>query len=147
MKKIIEKQKVFDLTLKFLSFLSNWKLTESLIPSITKLLAKLNLSLNRPKPTNDLRKLAEIWKALMPPDGQENYKVAKVTNSTAFVEIYLHCPLRGTGKINTCHSFMNYDRTLMKNVGGSLTVLESQSDSGKPYCKLAIRRLGDNIDD
>lgn len=145
-KKIIEKQKTFDLTLKFLSFLSNWNLTDNLIRFVTRRLAKLNISLNKPKPTNDLKKLAETWKALMPPDGQDFFKITNITDDTAFVEINLHCPLRGTGKVNTCFSFMNYDRTLMEEVGGSLTILESQSNSGKPYCKLAIGRLKDNTE-
>ncbi|MEM6831190.1 MAG: hypothetical protein AAF551_11810 [Bacteroidota bacterium] len=42
---------------------------------------------------------------------------------------------------------MNYDRALMKNIGGSLTVLESQSNSGQQYCRLAIRKLEDPTDD
>ena len=35
----------------------------------------------------------------------------------------------------------------MKQVGGSLTVLESQSNSGKPYCKLAIRKIDSSTED
>ena len=146
-KQIFDKQKIFDFSLKFLSFLSNWKLTMLLIPPITKLLARLNLFLNRPKPVKDLKELAETWKALMPSDGQENFRFTGLSGQTAFVEIHLHCPLRGTGKVNACYLFMNYDRSLLESIGGSLTVLESQSNSGKSYCKLAIRRREDSIDD
>ncbi len=147
MKKILEKQKVFHLTLKLLNLLSKSKLTESFIVPITTILARINLNLNKPRQTEELSKLAETWKELMPPDGQENFKITEINHDTAFVEIHLHCPLRGTGKVNTCYSFMNYDRTLMKNVGGSLTVLESQSNSGKPYCKLAIRKIESSTED
>ncbi|MEM9052967.1 MAG: hypothetical protein AAGC47_13015 [Bacteroidota bacterium] len=147
MKKYLERQSTFNLTLKFLFFLSKWKLTKWLIVPLTGQLAKVNLSLNRPKKTNDLHELAESWKKVMPPDGQEYFKISRVTDDTAYAEIHLHCPLRGTGKVDTCHAFMNYDRALMKNIGGSLTVLESQSNSGKPYCKLAIRKLEDSTDD
>lgn len=147
MKKLLEKQIVFDFTLKFLSFLSKSKLTERSIFPITSLLARINVSLNKPKRTAELIRLAETWKELMPPDGQENFKIAEINQDTAFVEIHLHCPLRGTGKVNTCYSFMNYDRALMKQVGGSLTVLESQSNSGKPYCKLAIRKIDSSTED
>jgi hypothetical protein len=147
MKKLLEKQKVFDITLKLLSLLSKSKLTEKFIVPITTLLARININLNKPRKTRELSKLAEIWKELMPPDGQNNFKVEEINQDTAFVEIHLHCPLRGTGKVNTCYSFMNYDRELMKSVGGSLTVLESQSNSGKPYCKLAIRKIESPTED
>ncbi len=131
-KQLIEKQQIFNLTLKFLSFLSNWKITQSLILPITNFLAWINILLNRPEETKDLEKLAEIWKQLMPPDGQDYFKITNITEQTAYVEIHLHCPLRGTGKVHTYYSFMNYDRELMKKVGASLTVIESQSNSGKP---------------
>jgi hypothetical protein len=147
MKKILEKQRTFNTTLKILSSLSKWKLTAAFIPSLTKLLAKVNLALNKPTPAKDLKELATAWKTLMPPDGQEHFKISTITDNTAYVEIHLHCPLRGTGKVGTCHAFMNYDRTLMHKVGGSLTVLESQSNSGENYCKLAIRKIETPTDD
>lgn len=147
MKKFIESQKIFDLSLKILFVLSKFKITENVIPVFAKLLAKLNLKLNKPRQADDLKKLAETWKELMPHDGQTNFKIADITENTAYVEIHLNCPLRGTGKVNSCYSFMNYDRTLMENVGASLTVLESQSNSGNSYCKLAIRRIEEKTDD
>lgn len=78
----------------------------------------------------------------MPPDGWKYFQIKEITAETAYVEIHLHCPLRGTGKVHTCYKMMNYDRKLMRGVGGSLIVLESQSNSGKEFCKLAIRREG-----
>ena len=83
----------------------------------------------------------------MPPDGQEQFRVSEITDKTAYVEIHLHCPLRGTGKVDACYQFMNYDRKLMEKVGGSLTVLESQSNSGMDFCRLAIRKLGEEMGD
>ena len=147
MKKFLEKQRVFNLTLKGLFYLSSIKITAKLIPAITKLLAKVNLSMNKPAHTRDLKRLAETWKEVMPPDGQELYKISGISDNTAYVEIHLHCPLRGTGKVDSCYAFMNYDRTLMERIGGSLTVLESQANSGKNYCKLAIRRIEESTDD
>ena len=44
-------------------------------------------------------------------------------------------------------SMMNYDRTLMEKVGGQLIVLETQANSGKDHCKLAIRKAGEDISD
>ena len=140
MKKYLEKQKVFDATLRFLSFLSRWKNTERFIHPITNGLAKLNIQLNKPAPTSDLEDLAKTWQTLMPPDGQEYYQISEITDYTAYVEIHLHCPLRGTDKVGSCYKWMNYDRKLMEAVGASLIVLESQSNSGKNFCRLAIRK-------
>lgn len=109
--------------------------------------AELNIRLNKPERAHELTDLAQTWKSLMPFDGQDNFKIKEVTADTAFAEIHLHCPLRGTGNVDACHKLMNYDRTLMKAVGGELVVLETQSNSGKNYCSLAIRRTGDNMSD
>lgn len=147
MKKIIEKQLFFSLMLEFLSLISKWEITKKWIQPMTTFFARVNLKLNKPTKVNDVRKLAETWKMLMPPDGQDNFKISSITEDTAFVEIHLKCPLRGTGKVHTCHSFMNYDRELVKNIGGNLIVLESQSNSGNTFCKLAIRQSEDKVDD
>ncbi|MAD96062.1 MAG: hypothetical protein CMB99_01930 [Flavobacteriaceae bacterium] len=147
MKKYLEKQATFNRTLSALFLLSKWRVTHNFIPEITKLLARLNISLNKPKQSDDIHQLAKGWQSVMPPDGQQYYKISGIKNDTAYVEIHLHCPLRDTGKVDSCYAFMNYDRTLMKEMGGRLTVLESQSNSGKNHCRLAIRRLNDQRED
>ena len=90
---------------------------------------------------------AEAWQQLMPPDGQEYFKIAEVSADTAYTEIHLHCPLRGSGDVQACYKLMNYDRKLMEKVGGQLIVLESQSNSGESFCKLAIRKKGADVSD
>lgn len=75
----------------------------------------------------------------MPPDDKDFFKISSTDKETAFAEFHLHCPLPKTGNVQACYHLMNYDRTLMNKVGGNLIVLQSQSNSGKPYCKLAIR--------
>lgn len=147
MKKYLEKQAVFNCTLKILYWLSKWRVTRGFITIITNILAQFNLVLNRPKKNSDINELAQTWKKLMPPDGQDYYKITEVTETTAYAEIHLHCPLRGTDDVDACYKFMNYDRTLMKKVGASLTVLESQSNSNKNYCKLAIRNFQRTTED
>ena len=77
----------------------------------------------------------------MPPNDQELFRITEVTEEAAFAEIHLNCPLRGSGDGQACHALMNYDRLLMKVVGGQLEVLESQATSGKTFCRLAIRKV------
>jgi len=147
MKKQLEKLAVFEAFLKVFVFLSKWRLFHPLIKPITSMSAQLNLALNRPRPASDVEALAKTWQQLMPPDGKEFFKIKSVDENTAITEIHIHCPLRGTGDVNACYKLMNYDRMLMKKTGGQLVVLESQSNSGKPFCKLAIRKAGDEVSD
>ena len=147
MKKLLEKQAVFNTTLIFLALMSKSKLLYPLIHRLTSSIAKLNIFLNKPEKADTTEALATTWKSLMPPDGQEYFKVRQIDDRTAITEIHLHCPLRGTGDVHACHKLMNYDRKLMEKVGGQLVVLESQSNSGKSFCRLAIRKSGEDISD
>lgn len=147
MKKLLEKQIVFNSTLRLLAFLSRQKAFTKLTFWATKQAAQLNIFLNKPKPTNKVDELAKTWQQLMPPDGQKYFPIEKITEDTAYTQIHLRCPLRGTGDVEACHKLMNYDRQLMKKIGGELIVLESQSNSGKNYCRLAIRPKGQDLSD
>ncbi|MEM6726010.1 MAG: hypothetical protein AAF598_18355, partial [Bacteroidota bacterium] len=142
-----EKQAVFNGTLKVFAFFSKRNWFTGLTRWLTGQSAKLNLLLNQPKSANSLQELAQTWQDLMPPDGQDYFPIAEVTDDTAYTEIHLHCPLRGTGNVEACYKLMNYDRQLMDAVGGELIVLESQSNSGKSYCRLAIRKKGSDTSD
>jgi len=42
---------------------------------------------------------------------------------------------------------MEFDRALLRSIGGQLVVIESQSNSGEDHCRLAIRRRGDDLSD
>ena len=146
-KRFLERQAVFNLTLKLLSFFAQRRYFDKITYWATSSSAKMNVLLNKPVSSDNLHDLASSWQKMMPPDGQEYFKVSEITSDTAFTEIHLHCPLRGSGNAEACYKLMNYDRSLMKAVGGELVVLESQSNSGKDYCRLAIRRKGDDTSD
>lgn len=147
MKKILERQVVFNLALSLLAWLARRPRLDSLTRWLTKKLAQLNLALNQPPTASDAASLAKVWQQLMPPDGRHHFPIKSTQDGTAFTEIHLHCPLRGTGRVDACHKLMNYDRQLIKAQGGQLIVLESQSNSGKSYCRLAIRPKGQSISD
>ncbi|MEM9326549.1 MAG: hypothetical protein AAGA85_12875 [Bacteroidota bacterium] len=147
MKRFLERQVVFNATLRLLAFLGQRRFFNPLTRWLTVSVAQLNLFLNNPSRAASVDDLARTWKRLMPPDGQDYFKIAAVDENTATAEIHLHCPLRGTGNVDACYRLMNYDRELMKQVGGQLIVLESQSKSGKALCKLAIRKIGEDTSD
>lgn len=147
MKKYLGTQRVFNFILKILAFFAKRNAFAKLTHWATQKNATLNLKINRPKPATQVADLAKSWKELMPYDGQEFFKISSITEDTAYTEIHLHCPLRGTGNVEACYKLMNYDRRLMKGIGGKLVVLESQSNSGKAFCSLAIRKESAGTDD
>jgi hypothetical protein len=42
---------------------------------------------------------------------------------------------------------MEYDRYMVKKIGGEFIVLESQSVTGKSYCRVAMRRKNSDTSD
>ena len=90
--------------------------------------------------------LAQEWNRLMPTP-RSAFPITRVDGDTAFVEIRIRCPLRGTGNAEACWRSMEFDRALIKESGGTLVVLESQSVTGGECCKLAIRPQGADFTD
>ncbi|MEL6592458.1 MAG: hypothetical protein AAFQ68_20335 [Bacteroidota bacterium] len=147
MKKLLEKQFVFNAVLWLLAPFARRKAFTGFTLGALQQMAKLNLSLNRPKQGKTPSELAQIWQELMPANGKEYFPIEQVDEETAYTEIHLHCPLRGSGDTEACYRMMQYDRSLMQATGGELIVLESQANSGKSYCRLAIRPKGADTSD
>lgn len=68
------------------------------------------------------------------------FPIVGIKNGVAEGEIHVHCPLRATGNSQACYRLMQFDRTIVEELGGELVVTESQSTSGKSYCKVAIKK-------
>lgn len=132
--------KTFERTLALLAAMSRHPVFGRLTQPLARALAWLNVRVNGHRSQESLAALGETWKAMMPPNDQALFRITEITEEAAYAEIHLNCPLRGTGDGHACHALMNYDRSLMKAVGGRLEVLESQATSGKTFCRLAIRR-------
>ena len=132
--------RTFERALALLAAIARHGFLGRLAQPLTRALAWLNVRVNGHRPQESLTALGQTWVAMMPPNDQELFRITEVTDEAAFAEIHLHCPLRGSGDGQACHALMNYDRSLMKAVGGQLEVLESQATSGKTFCRLAIRR-------
>ena len=136
----LNSKKTFERTLALLAAISRHQVLGTLAKPLTWVLAWMNVRVNGHRPQESLAALGQTWVAMMPPNDEELFRITEVTEESAFAEIHLNCPLRGTGNDQACHALMNYDRSLMKAVGGQLEVLESQAMSGKTFCRLAIRR-------
>ena len=147
MVKFLNSLYVFEIVLNLLSVVSRTKKLHLLTKKITRFLALLNVKINRHKEQDSIKSLAETWQNMMPTNSKHFFKIEKLTKDTAYVQIHLECPLRSKGNTLACYSLMNYDRSLMKSIGGKLVVLESQTNLGKNYCRLAIRKSNQDISD
>ncbi|MGE3668390.1 MAG: hypothetical protein AB7K71_01985 [Polyangiaceae bacterium] len=83
------------------------------------------------------RALAEEWQRLMP--SRRMVPITRVDADTAYGEIRVECPLRGSGDVDACYRLMEYDRSLMRAHGAEFVVLRSQAEPGVSVCEIAIR--------
>ena len=90
--------------------------------------------------------LANEWNRLMPRP-RAAFPVVRTDGDTAFAEIHVKCPLRGSNDPEACWRSMEFDRALMQRAGGRLVVLESQSVTGGTCCKEAIRPRTADVSD
>ncbi len=109
---------------------------------IAKILARYTWLKNRGRPQATVGNLAEEWRRMF---GLNRFwKIEKVESDTAYCEIHFACSLEKTGDVQACHRLMEYDRALLKHMGGQLVVLASRADpSVTGCCKIAIRKHGD----
>jgi hypothetical protein len=81
--------------------------------------------------------LGRAWQRLMP--DARAMPVTAVEGATAFGEIHVRCPLRGTGDLAACDRLMAYDRALLAPHGARFVVLQSQAEPGVAHCRVAMR--------
>jgi len=81
--------------------------------------------------------LGREWQRLMP--NPKVMPITEVDGDTAYGEIRVRCPLRGTGDVEACHRLMSYDRALVAPLGARFVVLESQAEPGVTRCRVAMR--------
>ncbi len=137
----LKSKETFNAFFSFSSKLARSKFFSPLTYPLMQTLAFLTLKIRRANKKHDALTIAEEWQKMFP-GGKKILPITEVKNDTVYAEIRMKCPLRGTGDALACHRLMEYDRTMVKNIGGIFTVVESQSNSGKEFCKVAFRRKG-----
>ncbi|MCU0848637.1 MAG: hypothetical protein MUD12_12190 [Spirochaetes bacterium] len=113
---------------------------------MARILAKISLLKNKARPKETVKEIAEEWCRMF---GLPQYwKIRKIEDDTAFCEIHFDCSLEKTGDIHACHRLMEFDRAMLKRIGGKCVILESRADPRiKGPCLLAIRKLDDLRED
>lgn len=108
-------------------------------------LAKLTIASKKAKKRESTQDLTEEWLRMFP---RETCSIEKVEDETGYGLVHAKCPLVGTGDVAACYKMMEYDRALMRKIGGELTVIESRANPNvKGACRVAIRKLNDRRDD
>ncbi|UUY07773.1 hypothetical protein LRS11_18460 [Pseudomonas sp. J452] len=86
--------------------------------------------------------IAEEWRRLF--GLPQFWHIQRLEDDTAYCEIRFPCALEGSGDVAACQRLMEYDRALLKKIGGQLVVLQSRADPQvRGGCQVAIRRIDD----
>lgn len=113
--------------------------------SLMRGLARVAIRRTRATPARDLPELFAQWQRCAP--ALADYRLADIRDETVFAEVHSPCALRGTGDLGACYRMMEYDREVMRAVGGELVILESQAAPDRTSCRVALRRRGAATDD
>lgn len=134
-KKVIKYGMMF--LLNFLAFTAYRKSLRFLTYIFTHFLALLTIRTKGIKPAKDLTHLGRLWQKGFP--SAKQVPIVKIDEDTVWAEIHTPCPLRGSGNAAACHAMMHFDRTIVKQAGGTFEVLESQATNGKHFCRVAMQ--------
>ena len=128
------------------SRITAWLARRAYLASITqwvmRRLAEITIAERTLQPKTDLRSIAEEWRRAFPKD----HPIVEAGHDTILAEIPSHCALRGTGDVAACWRMMEYDRSLLRRIGGEFAVIESQATGGSK-CLVAIRAKGAGLSD
>lgn len=108
-------------------------------------LARVAMAKADAKPATSLAELHQEWSRSAP--AMASYKLTKIEGDTAYAEVHSECALRGSGDVGACFRMMEYDREIMRKVGGELVILESQASPGRTFCTVAMRKKGSSMAD
>lgn len=108
-------------------------------------LARKMVKANRIGPASAVGDLGTQWQKAF--GGTKHHPIVEITSDTVYGEILTECPLRGSGDTHACHRMMEYDREVMRHVGGEFVVLRSQAQPGVHSCLVAMRKGGTDMTD
>jgi len=89
--------------------------------------------------------LAKEWQRMFP--SKAFVPIKNITEETAYAEILGTCPVTASGDVHACYRLMEYDRHLLKKMGGQFVVLNSKANPAFPVCQVAIRARGSSLED
>lgn len=132
----------FVLVSRITAWLARRAYLANLTQWVMQRLADVTIAERSLRPKTDLKSIAEEWQRAFP----KNHPIVEASDDTIVAEIPSYCALRGTGDVAACWRMMEYDRSLLRQIGGEFAVLESQAAGGS-RCRVAIRAKGAGFSD
>jgi hypothetical protein len=124
----------------FLGPLARIDRLDPLTRGIARAMARLTLWVNRARPSATLGGVAAEWERMFRESFPASH-LAVMGELEVEGEITAPCPLgfTGSGNLRACDRAMEYDREMVRWLGGEFRVVESQATPGVHRCRLAIR--------
>lgn len=107
--------------------------------------ARLTIFIRKGKPQSTLEGIGKEWQRMFP--SRAFVPIRETTSDTVYAEIYGECPVTGSGYVHACYRLMEYDRQLLKHIGGEFVVLKSKADPSTSVCKVAMRMKNADMSD
>lgn len=142
---MLQSKRVFVAILNFTSALARNPRVNPLTRAVMRFLAFFTSRSKHAQKKSSVEEIGLEWQRMFP--DAKDHPIKKIENGTVYAEIHTQCPLRGTGDVHACYRLMEYDRSLVKKIGGEFVVLRSQAEPGVAVCQVAVRRAGTQMDD
>jgi len=107
---------------------------------IMRFLAWQSMLIRGVKRQDSLDGAVREWQRMFP--SPDINRIVSIEGETARAQVQIRCPLKGTGDLLSCYRLMEYDRAMLRKIGGQLVVLRSQAEPGVEFCELALRKAG-----
>ena len=135
----------FNNMLEFASIFAIRPALVSISNFILWLLAKLTIRVKGAEHRESIEEIGKEWQKMFP--SRALVPIKEISGDTAYAEILGACPVAGTGDVHACYRLMEYDRQLLKHIGGEFVILESKADLSIQICRVAMRVKGANVND
>ena len=143
---ILKSRELFNFGLGLAARISRRDQRGTFILPLMRLMGRATGSARKLKPKDNIKEIGTEWQRMFPA-GKKHMPLVAVSEDTVIAEIRLPCPLKDTGDVHACYRMMEYDREMVRQIGGEFVVLESQSNNGKGICRIAMRKKGSDLSD
>lgn len=138
-------RKMFNQIARGFAFIARQKQLSPLSTLLGQSTAALIVTSKKLGRANNLAELGETWQSAFP--SKKLVPIESISDQTVVAQIHDQCALRGTGDLHACHRMMEFDRGVLKRIGGQFVVLESQASPGVSHCRVAMRMAGQDMGD
>lgn len=128
-----------------LAFMARRSAFAPISDATTRWMARTIVRAKRIGPAQSAAELGALWQSSFLSKNQ--VPIESISDRTAIAQIHTRCPLHGSGDLKACHRMMEFDRELLRQIGGKFFVLQSQATPGINHCRVAMRMQGDSRTD